>query len=485
MKLNLTLSQKGLILISFPLICELAFVFTLVGTLDAAEKELKREEHQKSIVKSFNELMQRLYDAAANLYGYRKYKDPLFLAKFEKLCQVIPEEIRTLKRVLVDYPEMSDAITKVDTIGNKALMLLSKGRQLSDRPASGIASTQALVATAKETESVLNRLVVDLGTFVDAQQLKQTKGDPKQARQKVVLVIAIGVTMNILLAIALAVYFNRGTIRRLNVVVGNTENLKEGKKLSGRIDGADEIARLDNAFHEMAEALAAAAQHKKELMAMVTHDLRTPLTSIQGALTLLREGIFGELTEKANNQVEKAESSATRLINLINDLLDIERMEAGKLEMHPDLTSTDVIFERTLAAISTFAEQKGIAIVAGKESFDVTADEDRVIQVLVNLISNSVKFSQKGTTITLSAQKSTEDFVRLSVTDQGRGIPKEFVDSVFERFQQVQKGDAVEKKGTGLGLAICKAIAEGHGGTIGVESEVGVGSTFWFTLPAG
>ena len=485
MKRHLTLSQKGLILISFPLLCELIFVCTLIWALDGAEKELKREEHQKSIVKSFNEVMQKLYDAAANLYGYKKYKDPIFLAKFEKLCQVIPEEIRTLKRVLVDYPEMSDAITKVDTIGNKAVMLLSKGRQLSDRPASAANNTQELIATAKETESVLNQLVVDLGKFVDAQQLQQKSGAATRARQIVVWCMATGVTMNILLAVALAIYFNRGTIRRLDVVVGNTENLKQGRVLEKRIEGADEIGRLDNAFHEMAEALSAAAQHKKDLMAMVTHDLRTPLTSIQGALTLLKEGIFGELTEKATNQVEKAENSATRLINLINDLLDVERMEAGKLEMHPVPTSTAVIFERTLAAISTFAEQKGISVVTDKEDHDVTADEDRVIQVLVNLISNSVKFSEKGTTITLSAKRKIPGFVTLSVIDQGRGIPKEFVSSVFERFQQVQKGDAVEKKGTGLGLAICKAIAEGHGGTIGVESEVGVGSTFWFTLPAG
>lgn len=486
MKLNLKLSHKALILIGFPLICELIFVGTLIQTLDVAEKELKREENLKHNVTRFNDLLQKFYDAAANLYGYKKTHSPFFLAKYEKIAESIPEDIRTLKRVLVDYPEMQDAIAKVDKTGNRALELLAKGRQLSERSSTDANADSArdAIETAKETESALNSLVVDIGKFVEAQQ-DNSAAKPSEARQNVVTVMSIGVAMNILLALALAIYFNRGTVRRLNVVVGNTSNLKQGKPLSNPIGGGDEIAHLDDAFHEMADALAEAAQHKKELIAMVTHDLRTPLTSIQGALTLLREGVFGPLTAKATNQVEKAEGSAMRLINLINDLLDIERMEAGKLEMHPSLTMTKTIFERTHAAISTFAEQKGISIATGTTSYDVMADEDRVIQVLVNLISNSVKFSEEGTTITLSAKQSTPGFITLSVTDQGRGIPKEFVSSIFERFQQVQKGDAVEKKGTGLGLAICKAIVEGHGGTIGVDSKVGVGSTFWFTLPAG
>lgn len=484
MKLNLKLSHKALILIGFPLICELIFVGTLIVTLDTAEKELKREETLKRNVSGFNDLMQEFYDAAANLYGYKKTKSPIFLARFEKISEKIPEDIRTLKRILVGYPEMQEAISKIDKTGNRALELLAKGRQLSEGSATDAASAQQAIATAKETEAALNTLVVDIGRFVETQ--KQSKSDETSpARRMVGICMVIGVSMNVILAIALALYFNRGTVRRLNVVVGNTSNLKQGKALTDPIGGGDEIARLDNAFHEMADALAEAAQHKKELIAMVTHDLRTPLTSIQGALTLLREGVFGELTPKATNQVEKAEGSATRLINLINDLLDIERMEAGKLEMHPELTTTQTIFERTIGAISTFAEQKGISIATTAVSHVVMADEDRVIQVLVNLISNSVKFSEKGTTIKLSAKQTSPGFITLSVTDQGRGIPKEFVSSVFERFQQVQKGDAVEKKGTGLGLAICKAIVEGHGGTIGVESEVGVGSTFWFTLPAG
>lgn len=484
MRPNLKLSHKALILIGFPLICELIFVGTLIQTLDVAEKELKREENLKHNVTRFNDLLQKFYDAAANLYGYKKTQSPFFLAKYEKIAESIPEDIRTLKRVLVGYPEMQDAIAKIDKTGNRALELLAKGRQLSERPSTDVGSARDAIATAKETEIALNSLVVDIGKFVDAQQ-DNSAAKPSLARQNVVTVMSIGVAMNILLALALAIYFNRGTIRRLNVVVGNTANLKQGKPLSNPIGGGDEIANLDDAFHEMADALAEAAQHKKELIAMVTHDLRTPLTSIQGALTLLREGVFGDLTPKATNQVEKAEGSATRLINLINDLLDIERMEAGKLEMHPSLTMTKTIFDRTLAAISTFAEQKGISLATSDTSYDVMADEDRVIQVLVNLISNSVKFSEEGTTITLSAKHTTLGYITLSVTDQGRGIPKEFVSSVFERFQQVQKGDAVEKKGTGLGLAICKAIVEGHGGTIGVDSEVGVGSTFWFTLPAG
>jgi PAS domain S-box-containing protein len=224
---------------------------------------------------------------------------------------------------------------------------------------------------------------------------------------------------------------------------------------------------------------------KREFIAMVSHDLRTPLTSIQGFLSLLDAGVYGQISDSGMESLEIADSSISRLIKLVNDLLDAERLESGKMELNLGTCSILHLFESSADAVETFADQQGVklTVVAPSHEHDsVYADGDRLIQVLVNLLSNAIKFSASGTKVTL-ASIPVEDMIELQVIDEGRGIPAEFLDSVFERFKQVKKSDSKNRKGTGLGLAICKAIIEKHGGQIGVRSEEGKGSTFWFRIP--
>lgn len=221
---------------------------------------------------------------------------------------------------------------------------------------------------------------------------------------------------------------------------------------------------------------------KQEFVAMVSHDLRTPLTSIQGFLTLLQTGMYGSLNQNGEQNLAIADANISRLIALINDLLDIEKMESGKLKMdirHCPLTD---VFSRSIGAVIGFAEQQKVQLVAEDTTLVAYADSDRLVQVLVNLISNAIKFSPPQGTIRLQAV-AVDDFIEVRVIDNGRGIPPEYREVIFERFQQVKTTDATRKGGSGLGLAICKAIVEGHGGKIGVESEEGKGSTFWFHVP--
>jgi PAS domain S-box-containing protein len=221
---------------------------------------------------------------------------------------------------------------------------------------------------------------------------------------------------------------------------------------------------------------------KQEFVAMVSHDLRTPLTSIQAFLTLLGESVYGELTEQGLKKTKAAEQSSMRLISLINDLLDMEKLESGKFQMEfSDIPVYDVI-DRSVDSVRAFAEQRGVVIDADDTNLEVHADGDRLVQVLVNLLSNAVKYSPKDCPVKVSARE-LEDKVEIRVTDAGRGIPAHMKEAVFERFKQVEVKDAKEKGGSGLGLAISKAMIEQHGGAIGVDSEEGKGSSFWFTVP--
>lgn len=223
---------------------------------------------------------------------------------------------------------------------------------------------------------------------------------------------------------------------------------------------------------------------KRDFVSTVSHELRTPLTSIRGSLSLLATGALGPMAEQAMRAVKIAERNCFRLINLINDLLDIEKLESGKMEMVFEQVSLNSVFERAVESVRAFADQYGIVINTQVErEYFVCADGDRLVQALINLLSNACKYSPRDEVVLLTA--SEEDFyhVRVSVTDKGRGIPEDAMAKIFERFQQVETADAKRRGGSGLGLTICKAIIERHNGVIDVISALGKGSTFYFTLP--
>lgn len=222
---------------------------------------------------------------------------------------------------------------------------------------------------------------------------------------------------------------------------------------------------------------------RKEFVSTVSHELRTPLTAIRGSLTLLSSGGLGALTEPVKKQIVVAERNVVRLIGLINDILDIEKMESGNLDMLFEKVNMSSILERAQEAVNSFADQHGVALDVQRCDFEIVADGDRIIQVLVNLMSNACKFSPKGAAVTVAVHQTPDGLLEANVIDRGRGIPEKFKKLLFQRFQQVEAADATKKGGTGLGLAICKGIIEAHNGTIGVESEEGHGSNFWFRIP--
>jgi signal transduction histidine kinase len=221
---------------------------------------------------------------------------------------------------------------------------------------------------------------------------------------------------------------------------------------------------------------------RRQFVAMVSHDLRTPLTSVQATLDMMLGGVFGEVSAAGRKQLDRAEVSVDRMILLINDLLDLEKLESGSFNLSPNMVEIDDVIERALEAASFRAEESDVKLSYERSSINCWADRDRIIQVLINLIDNAIKFSKPEQTVSIVA-KVVNVYVEVQVKDHGRGIPDEMREQIFERFVQVSGEDRKKRHGTGLGLAICKAIVLGHGGDIGVDSKPGEGSTFWFRLP--
>ncbi len=221
---------------------------------------------------------------------------------------------------------------------------------------------------------------------------------------------------------------------------------------------------------------------KQQFVAMVSHELKTPLMAVQVYLELLECGSYGTLNETGAQKLKAVDGNVTRLTKLIKDLLDIEKLESGTLSSRKRSVNLSEIFNATRESVTPSAEKCGIDVTFQSVDIEFNADPDRLVQVLINLIANALKFSPEGSTVSVEANDD-EDSVQISVTDQGRGIPRKFRKKIFERFQQVSVDDASRKGGAGLGLAICRSIVEQHGGEIAVESEEGKGSKFWMRLP--
>jgi signal transduction histidine kinase len=275
------------------------------------------------------------------------------------------------------------------------------------------------------------------------------------------------------------------------------EHVQLAEALATQAAFAIENAYLFDELNKAKESAEAANESKSVFVANVSHELRTPLTSILGFAKVIKKRFADkilpqlDLTDRknqraANNTAEELSiiiSEGERLTTLINNVLDLAKIEAGKLEWNMKSLSVSQLIDRALASTSTLFDQKELDLIKEVESGlpDVIGDQDRLIQVMINLLSNSVKFTDQGSVTCRAVQ--TEDEILISVIDTGSGIAKEEQTRIFEQFTQVTDTLTGKPSGTGLGLPICKQIVEYHGGHIWIESELGQGSIFSFTLP--
>jgi putative ABC transport system substrate-binding protein len=260
-----------------------------------------------------------------------------------------------------------------------------------------------------------------------------------------------------------------------------TENLREA------YSGLEK--KIEDRTHELAlanERLKALNRSKSDFVSNVSHELRTPLTAIKGAVDLMLREVAGPLTEKQIHYLTRVRSNTQHLAGLINDLLDLSKIEAGKIEVKPSRVSLAGLVHEVVETLRPVAAEKEIALEAAISvpSILVWADREKINQVLMNLIGNAIKFTPAQGRVAVSVSKNGNESVQVSVSDTGPGIPPDEKQKIFDKFYQIAQVGEAKPKGTGLGLAICKALVELHGGTIWVESEPSVGSIFYLSLPA-
>ncbi|MBC8159343.1 MAG: HAMP domain-containing histidine kinase [Alphaproteobacteria bacterium] len=314
--------------------------------------------------------------------------------------------------------------------------------------------------------------------------VEQPIEDAERANNGILYSIALISAAALMLAIGLIFYFSKKIIIPIEKLTRSVESVRLGN-YPEQLDtsGFGEIGRLATVFNDMVEAIQEANTAKLEFLSTVSHELRTPLTSIKGSLGLLAGGVLGELPPKAQEMLTIATKNLDRLTHLVNVILDVEKLLSDNMAFDFQPVDLLAITQESVEENEGYAQSCGVEFRIAETSprVSVRGDNMKLRQVIANLLSNAAKFSDEGKTVDISLTEH-DNLARFSVTDYGPGISKDFQRKIFERFAQADASDTRQQAGTGLGLYISKSIIESHGGTIGYETQEGVGTTFFFTL---
>lgn len=343
-----------------------------------------------------------------------------------------------------------------------------------------------------DAEPLANRLVDLTGALVAATQSATNAMIDENRRsfsasRDLFIVVAVGSVILVLLLGYVLSWSIIGPIRRMEtrlaaIASGDFSGHVEVSNRDELGALATNLNRMNDELGRLYEELETASRHKSEFLATMSHELRTPLNAIIGFSQVLKERMYGELNARQADYVDDVLSSGQHLLNLINDILDLAKVEAGRMELQPSTFALPDLLENAMSMVRERATRQGISVtIATDPSVGlVEADERKVKQILFNLLSNAVKFTPGGGQVTLAAS-AADGHVEISVRDTGVGIRADDQERIFEEFYQV--GASRTQEGTGLGLALTRRLVELHHGRLNVESEPGVGSTFTVTLP--
>ncbi len=354
----------------------------------------------------------------------------------------------------------------------------------------------AWLTIIEEAEPMELKLIKEVTRFSNRQEAEilELSRKTKEQGERLILFGLIITMIAIMMAIILFVVLRNSINKPIQILHQGTRRLARGDQYYRvSIEGDDEFGQLGDAFNRMGDRVTqlindaqSANRLKSEFLATISHELRTPLNGIIGFTEALRENWVGPLTAKQQEYMGHISDNAGHLLNLINEVLDMSKIEAGKMELQPQRIDVDSFFSKSLHVVQELDRSKNIMLSFENRSHvpTIIADPTRVTEIMNNLLSNAIKFTPDGGNVKV-VLKQKGDKLSVSVIDTGIGIRSEGIDKLFLPFYQDEGAFDRQHEGTGLGLALTKKLVELHGGTISVDSELGKGSTFTFTLPLG
>jgi len=427
---------------------------TLVQLYSVASSLLKPDE--RSLQATLRQL---------NRFGY----------DLDRLQFVAQDEKEIFVDLRTDYEEFIRIVTQV--VG-----LIREGRGDEGRELQLSAATPHSERLERLTNELVNKAEADMVVSVDA------ANETYATSRKAVAALAVA---SVALALLLGYAISSSIVKPVQAMEARMHEIAGGefnKKVE--VANRDELGALATDLNRMSEQLGrahreleAVSRHKSEFLANMSHELRTPLNAIIGFSEVLKDGLFGTMTPKQEEYIKDIHTSGHHLLSLINDILDLSKVEAGRMDLNPSSFDVPLVIDDALTLVRERANKNGVKLSSQVDSNidEFTGDERMVKQILLNLLSNAIKFTPGGGRVEVNAMP-TADGLQISVSDTGIGIAEQEHQTIFDAFEQGDGGRDPAREGTGLGLTLARRLVEMHKGRIWVESEVSGGSTFSFTL---
>ncbi len=462
------------------------FVIFLAGYITIKLNELNNVTRSIASVDSTTiVIIERLLDSILSQVSFdKKYfisKDPDFLNKFWEIQGYVNEDMKSLAD-LANSDVKKALVAELQKLCGRYAALFQQETEILDTVEAYTPDTYRLKRDDHVFEINQNLREIIMIARQDRDKMIQASSRTSYRILKVVMITA-GFT--VILALLISFFTTRGINRAIVLLQRKTDDIAHGKfEDVPEIHSPPEVKALADDFRIMCERLKELDQMKMDFISHVSHDLRTPLTAIRESSSMLLEGTYADIPEKQQELLTITKEECERLIDSLNKILDLSRMEAKVMDYHFRPCHLPPLIQRIVLKMAPIALRKKIALELKPPPKIpmVKIDEERVGQVIQNLIGNALKFTQKGDSVVLNIVSARDGFVEVAVSDTGCGIQEEHLEMIFDKFKRIDSGIETAR-GTGLGLSIAKHIITAHGGKIWAKSEPGSGSSFFFTLP--
>ncbi len=472
--LRLKLLNSGLLVIGFTLICQLIFMTVLAWQLSDADRQLWLQLHEYHCVAAGNKVIELFYRASRDLARFAILRDPSSLKKYERHAEQVKVAGEYTWTLMETHPEASPAVVKeACVLSDKALTTLSEVRRAFELEPDSVVDRGRVV---QRTTDILSSYFEVLGDVVRGEQKVRHRLQIKKRvrHQSVTSVILVGILLSAGLAVAIVFIWIQGVTKRIDHLMENSRRLGRGEALLPYSGINDEIAQLSSGLFAAAKQLHESDQARQEMVAVASHELRSPLSAISATLVLAREGVYGPLNRLGRERLKEAEIDTKRLLNTLNELLDVHKLESGKIELQIENVDMMEILEVAVDEISAFATGRGVRLGARKPSFMVEVDPTRIGQVLIKIASYIVLHSPSNSLLRIETFEKGRH-IEIEIANPDSSLTTEQLLSMFERYESDEQLDPESK----FGFILARGIIEEHGGTYGVKE----GSCVWLRLP--
>ncbi len=478
---------QGLILIGLPLGLQIALAVALITSLHRINTAASQETTSKQILSTCQDV-RTIVDRFIVVQLARRYVPPkLTQEQHTSTAKELSQKLKQLDSLSGLDQESKEIVQEFSKHATDLLGIMSA----AETDFSGVEPKVALSRFIDEREWYEEVMLAMRNLMVDDRKIQKhfspiaKEFSPKslENNQYLLTIVIAGIICSIMLAAVLAFFYGKWTLARIGLLLQNIKSFSEGSKSLETLSGNDELAVLGQSFREMADARIKSEELRATMLDMVSHDLRSPLSSCNIALITILERDTASLTSPVLRSLKRVTADLERLVRMADTLLTIGKLEHDSIELSIADVSPDDVVGPTLSAVRGIADVKGIGFeIETGEDIVIACDADRVIQILVNLISNSIKFAPKDSTITIRVTRSEHDS-RFEILDEGPGVPEEQQGQLFQKYFQLDQPSDTKKAGAGLGLYISKMLVSAHHGEIGCTTPAEGGACFWFTIP--